>query len=280
LVFDSYYNLNQVIGEKSMDMKTRNILLWAGVVVLFTAGIAMLFLSFGKPKDIPEDDINVIYTNVALTVSAQQQTLQVENFSPTPHPSSGSPAATIASPIFQQQTPALLPTIATKAGGVTSCDVAIYVSDVTIPDGTTIADGDYFTKTWKVTNTGSCVWTADYQLVYVSGDSMGGKATAIGRTVNPGESADVSIVLTSSSAKGNITGTWKLSNNKGQTFGDSLTVVVNSGNVNGTATTTPKGVEVPTELPFTMTTMPIETTEIPTNTPTPINPETPIATNQ
>ena len=60
-----------------MDMKTRKILLWAGVVVLFTAGAAMLFLSFGKPKDIPEDDINVIYTNVALTISAQQQTLQV-----------------------------------------------------------------------------------------------------------------------------------------------------------------------------------------------------------
>ncbi len=263
-----------------MDMKTRKILLWAGVVVLFTAGAAMLFLSFGKPKDIPEDDINVIYTNVALTISAQQQTLQVGNYSPTPNPSSVSPVATISSPISQQQTPALPPTIATKAGGVTSCDVAVYISDVTIPDGTSIAAGDYFTKTWKVTNTGSCMWTADYQLVYVSGDSMGGKATAIGRTVNPGESADVSVVLTSSSAKGNITGTWKLSNNKGQTFGDSLTVVVNSGNINGTATPTPTGIEVPTGVPFTATTMPIETTEIPTNTPTPINPETPIATNQ
>ncbi|MBV5350552.1 hypothetical protein JZU71_05400, partial [bacterium] len=64
-------------------------------------------------------------------------------------------------------------------------------------------------------------------------------ATAIGKVVNPGESADISVILTSSSATGNLTGTWKLSNDKGQTFGDSLTVVVNSGTaVAATATST------------------------------------------
>ena len=93
---------------------------------------------------------------------------------------------------------------------------------MTIPDGTTIPAGQSFTKTWKVSNTGTCAWTATYQLVFISGDSLGGKATAIGKVVNPGESADVSVVLTSTSATGTITGTWKLSNDKGTAFGDFL----------------------------------------------------------
>jgi hypothetical protein len=221
-----------------MDMRTRAILLWSGVGVLIVTGITMLFLSFGGSKDTAIEDVNVIYTNAASTVAAQQQTLQAGMFSATPNPALSTPTATLPvlpSPTLGQLTPVLLPTFAPAAGstvavgGAVGCDNAVYVSDVTIPDGTTIAAGKSFTKTWKVTNIGSCAWTATYKLVYVSGDSLGGKATAIGKVVNSGESADISVILTSSSATGNLTGTWKLSNDKGQTFGDSLTVVINSG---------------------------------------------------
>ena len=118
------------------------------------------------------------------------------------------------------------------------CDAAVYVSDVTIPDGTTVSAGKNFTKTWKVSNTGSCTWSTTYQLTFVSGDSLGGKATALTKEVKPGESADISVVLTMTSATGKITGTWKLANDKGQAFGDGLTVVVNSGTTAATATKT------------------------------------------
>jgi hypothetical protein len=216
-----------------MDMKTKTILMWSGVAVLVVAGIAMLFLSFGGSKETAAEDINLIYTNAASTVAAQQQTLQAGMLSATPIPALSSPTAALtipASPTLQQlQTPILLPTSPAATGSVTACDRAVYLSDVTAPDGTTIPAGQSFTKTWRVSNTGSCAWTATYKLIFISGDSLGGKATAIGKVVNPGESADISVVLTSSLATGNLTGTWRLSNDKGLAFGDSLTVVVNSG---------------------------------------------------
>jgi hypothetical protein len=251
-----------------MDMRTRTILLWSGVAILIVAGLAMLLLSFGgSEENTPADDIDVAYTNAASTVAAQQQTLQAEISSVTPNPALSLPTATLPA-TFQQQTPLPLPTIKPPAVVVTTaCDSAVYISDVTVPDGTTIPAGEYFTKTWKVTNTGSCIWTATYQLVFVSGDSLGGKATPIGKVVNPGESADISVVLTSSSATGSIKGTWKLSNDKGLPFGDSLTVVINSGTVTASATSTE--VIIATATSFTATTAPVATTAVPTDTPVP-----------
>ena len=265
-----------------MDMRTRTILLWSGVAVLVVAGIVILFLSFGGSKNTAADDLNAVYTNAASTIGAQQQTLQAGVFSATPNSALSSPTSSLTllpSPTFQQQTPSLLPT---SAGGATSCDNAVYISDVTIPDGTTIEAGKSFTKTWKVSNTGSCAWTATYQIIFISGDSLGGKATAIGKIVKSGESADISVVLTSSSAAGNITGTWKLSNDKAQAFGDSLTVVINSGALTGTVTPTPTRTPTPTPggvivvtATYTPTPTPTPTSVAPTETPTPTPTPTP-----
>jgi len=257
--------------------------MWSGVAILIVGGIAMLFLSFGRAKNDAAVDVNAIYTNAAATVAAQQQTLQAGTFVATPTPTISSPTATLStlpSPTFQQQTPAVpLPTFKPVGGtAVTLCDNAVYVSDVTIPDGTTIPAGQNFTKTWKVSNIGSCAWAATYQLTFVSGDSLGGKATAIGKVVNPGESADISVILTSSSASGNITGRWKLTNDKGQQFGDELTVVINSkvtttGTPASTSTITPTPTVTPIVIVVTAT---YTYTPTPTETPTP----TPTATPQ
>ena len=117
------------------------------------------------------------------------------------------------------------------------------MKDISIADGTDLTADQSFTKTWKVSNNGSCAWTATYQLVFISGDSLGGKATAIGTAVSPGQTADVSVVLTSTSATGTITGTWRLSNDKSQPFGTQLTVVISNGVTKtataGSATATP-----------------------------------------
>ena len=172
-----------------MDTKTKTIILWSGVAVLVIAGIAVLFTAFSGSQD-PVDDVNAIYTNAAATVAAQQQTLQAGTFVTTPTPTIGSPTAvtpTLLPSSTQQLTPVVLPTIKPPVGTVvTGCDNSVYISDVTIPDGTVIPAGQSFTKTWKVSNKGSCAWTATYQLVFIGGDSLGGKATAIGTAVSPG----------------------------------------------------------------------------------------------
>ena len=259
-----------------MDTRTRTILLWSGGAILVIAGIVTLFLSFSGSED-TTTEVNAIYTNAALTLDAQVQTLQAEMLSATPNPALSSPTPTFTpfpSPTLQQQTLAVLPTSTFAAGGgVTGCDNSVYISDVTIPDGTLVTPGQAFTKTWRVSNTGTCAWTAAYQVIFLYGDIMGGKATAIGKVVNPGESADVSVVLTSTSASGTITGRWKLTNDKGQQFGDELTVVIkNSATATGTPftpTITPTPTVTPVVIVVTATYTPTATTAAPTETPTP-----------
>ena len=263
-----------------MDTNTRTIALWSGVAVLFVSGIVVLFLSFGGSNNSPAEDLNAVYTNAALTIEAQQQTLQAGLHTPTPTLASGSSTAALTllpTATLLKGTPALLPTAivapGSGGGGATGCDNSVFLGDVTIPDGTTIAAGQNFTKTWKVSNTGSCTWTATYQLVFVSGDSLGGKATPIGVAVKPGEAASVSVILTSSSATGNLTGIWRLSNDKSQPFGDRLTVVVNSattGTVSVTPTKTPTSAASGATSTYTFTpATAAATATVPTNTSAP-----------
>ena len=69
-------------------------------------------------------------------------------------------------------------------GGVTvtvppsACDKAQFISDVSIPDGTTLQPGATFTKTWRLKNVGTCAWTTSYQLVFFSGEQMGAASSA------------------------------------------------------------------------------------------------------
>jgi len=46
----------------------------------------------------------------------------------------------------------------------TGCDVAGFVADITIPDGTEMAPGSVFTKTWSLKNDGTCTWNSDYRI--------------------------------------------------------------------------------------------------------------------
>src|SRR5271157_1067465 len=54
-----------------------------------------------------------------------------------------------------------------------TCNWAQFVADVTVPDGTTLAPGATFTKTWRLENIGNCTWTTSYALVFSSGSAMG-----------------------------------------------------------------------------------------------------------
>jgi hypothetical protein len=268
-----------------MDMRTRTILMWAGVAVLVIGGFTLLILSFsGGGSDDPAAEVDAIYTNAAATVAAQQQTLQAGTVVAMSTTAANNPTPTLTPPALLSPTPQTpttplpLPTAASSGGGtgVTLCDSAVYVTDVTIPDGTTIPAGQSFTKTWQVKNIGSCAWTATYQLTFVSGDSLGGKATPINKVVNPGETADISVILTSTSASGTITGAWKLANDKGQQFGDSLTVVIQNGTSTTAAATSATTITpTPTVTPLvvvvtaTYTYTPTPTVAAPTETPTP-----------
>jgi len=100
-----------------------------------------------------------------------------------------------------------------------SCDIAQFVDDVTIPDGTILKPNETFTKTWRLKNVGTCTWTSSYTVVFSGGDSMSGPATqALAGSVNPGQTVDISINLTAPAADGDYTGNWKLRNASGVLF--------------------------------------------------------------
>ena len=101
-----------------------------------------------------------------------------------------------------------------------SCDKAQFISDVTIPDGTVLAPGAAFTKTWRLKNVGSCAWSTSYQLVFSSGERMGAASSAaFPQNVPVGQTVDISINMTAPMAAGSYRGYWMFKNANGALFG-------------------------------------------------------------
>jgi hypothetical protein len=106
------------------------------------------------------------------------------------------------------------------------CDASVYVSDVTIPDGTEVESGASFRKTWGVRNTGSCRWTTAYTIAYAGGEQMDGTTAHIPEAVNPGDATQISVDLVAPSIPGNYTGHWQMKNPGGFYFGVVLFVQI------------------------------------------------------
>lgn len=99
-------------------------------------------------------------------------------------------------------------------------NAAHFVQDVTIPDGDVLAPGASFTKTWRLTNSGTCAWDDNYGLVLVDGDLTGApKAFPISQTVSPGETVDLSIPIIAPQAPGDHHANWLLRDGSGNSFG-------------------------------------------------------------
>ena len=73
---------------------------------------------------------------------------------------------------------------------------ASFVADVTVPDNTNVAGGTSFTKTWRVANTGTCVWGPDYTLSYYSGERLTALDSFPLGVAFPGQNLDISVDLT------------------------------------------------------------------------------------
>ncbi len=122
---------------------------------------------------------------------------------------------------------------------------ASFVADVTIPDYTLIAPGQTFTKTWQVRNTGTCTWTAGYTIDYYSQERMGFNAAQPLPITRPGETAEISVVLTAPEQTGEYQANFVLKNEAGLIMAideDSrLWVIIEVSNNIPTATPTPVG---------------------------------------
>lgn len=147
------------------------------------------------------------------------------------------PATWTTVPIFFTSTPNIaltpsvtgtLPTATVNSGALAfGCNNLAIVRDVNYPSGTTVAPGESFVKTWKVQNTGSCDWTGSYTLSIVSDDHFDSSWNKLGRVVNPGDWAELSVFVDAPKSGGTYSAYWRLTdgaNAFGATLG--LTVVV------------------------------------------------------
>jgi hypothetical protein len=106
------------------------------------------------------------------------------------------------------------------------CNDSLFLEDVTIPDGTIVAPGTQFVKTWKFRNTGTCSWTTSYAIGFAYGDAMHGIDTALPNAVNSGGTVDVAVNMTAPQANGWYGGWWRLRNGSGDYFGDFVYVSI------------------------------------------------------
>lgn len=171
-------------------------------------GIAWLAAACG----LPSQDQSSISTAVAQTVQARDSLTEVVSI-PTTTPEINSEASA---------TPAVIPTSAPTLASAPSdpnCIGATLVAE-TPPDGVILKPGEYFWKTWTFMNSGTCAWDPSYELVYRSGDLMGGLVSyPLPEEVLPGEQKDISIYLKAPDTEGTFTGYWQFQTPWDATFG-------------------------------------------------------------
>jgi len=97
---------------------------------------------------------------------------------------------------------------------------ARFVADLTIPDDTELAAGTNFVKAWRMENNGDTAWAQGYHLVYFSGEAL---TEVLGNPVpptQPGQTADLTLILTAPETPGTYVSHWRLQDAQGNWFGE------------------------------------------------------------
>jgi len=120
------------------------------------------------------------------------------------------------------------PTTGPTASATPGCtQVARFIADVTIPDGTVIPPNTQFVKTWRIKNAGTCDWGLGYTLVFVGGDQLGGPSVVPVEPADAGVVRDVSVSLKAPASPGVYEGRWHLRDPQGrQLIGVTVSIVV------------------------------------------------------
>ncbi len=200
--------------------------------------VAVMFLSACNLANIGGAPISAdtLNTMTAGTVSAQLTQISVQTLiaqatqiaMATATPSFTSTPTITATPLITFTPTVTSTSTATATATVTAtstvppvpCNQASFITDVTIPDGTSLVAGQGFVKTWRVKNNGSCNWTTGYSIYFVNGNALGGPASAaFPATVKPGQSMDISVPMVAPGNTGDFSGNWMLKAPNGSVFG-------------------------------------------------------------
>ncbi|HEX6034210.1 MAG TPA: CAP domain-containing protein, partial [Anaerolineales bacterium] len=109
--------------------------------------------------------------------------------------------------------PTVDPSIPTNPPDCTNS--ALFVTDVTIPDNTNMVGGTVFTKTWRISNNGTCVWGPTYTLNHYSDERLGAPLSVPLGLTYPGQTLDISVELTAPNTTGTHRGNFVIENPQG-----------------------------------------------------------------
>lgn len=231
-------------------------------IFFILAFIAMPILLMGcgsKAPASPTTNPDLIYTAAVQTANVRltqiyQSTPSAIPVTPTPTFDPTQTAAALTALAKLTQTAAITPTpqwtaTATAVPTGPAGDRALFVKDVTIDDGTVLAPGAAFVKTWRLQNGGTSTWTTSYSLDFISGEQMGSiKSVPLSQSVPPGQQVDVSVNMVAPTSSGTYKGFWQMKNASGKLFNDSVYVLIAVGS-GGLTPTPPTGTPGPSPTP-------------------------------
>lgn len=99
---------------------------------------------------------------------------------------------------------------------------AAFVADVTLPDNSIVEAGEVVFKTWRLRNSGDCIWLPGYDVVYAQGEALAWTPNGPLPIVEPGAEVEVSLTLTAPQAPGVYRTWWRLADQDRELFGESF----------------------------------------------------------
>ena len=197
-------------------MKTRIL----SITILLILGVLLFSWRVNSTKPTEAVDVNALRTEAVATYASSL----TETLAPVP---TKSPI-----PLIVEPTVTITAITATLEATATAnpCFNLLWIEDVTIPDGTPMKAGEVFTKTWLVQNIGGCAWHAGFTFDHVGGDRMRGNAVVLQEPIQTGSKREISVQLTVPSGQtGLIQSSWRMADENGTFFGDTLSVNITVG---------------------------------------------------
>ncbi|MRS03343.1 hypothetical protein EG832_09000 [bacterium] len=182
----------------------------------------------------PSEDPAIKITQIAATIQAEftQNAALTPSATPTLEPTA---TPTMAPPTATPEITEVFPTpMSTQPVSIQGDvdDKAVYVSDVTIPDGTIVKPGSTIVKIWAIKNIGTTTWKTAYRLAYLDGlkDAKEMLYVHLPNEVKPDQSVQVAVTFTAPSNLGTHTSYWRLVNADGKLFGEEMSMKIVVGN--------------------------------------------------
>jgi hypothetical protein len=157
-----------------------------------------------------------------LTLTACQASTPVV---PAPIPLTASPTVTLTPAPTQTSTNSPQPTPAPTE--IENCrDDILFLSDLTIPDGTSLSPGELFDKRWSVENAGTCNWGPGYRLVRIGQDAFEGPNEVDLYPARAGATAVLQVQLQAPELTGEYISRWRAQAPDGSFFGEELYLLI------------------------------------------------------